>query len=68
MVGGPAGVVPPDLEQRVTAALLEHPRITEVREFAYQHDPGSDQVYISFAYELDGGEDEAVVEGIEVVV
>jgi hypothetical protein len=68
MVGGPVGVVPPDLEQRVTDALLEHPRITEVRDFAYEHDPSGDWLRVGFSFELDGGEDELAVEGLEVVV
>jgi hypothetical protein len=68
MIGGPAGVVPPDLEQRVSETLLEHPRITEVRDFVYAHDPNDDRLFVSFTYELDGGQEEATVEGLEVVV
>jgi hypothetical protein len=68
MVGGAGGVVPPDLEQRVTEALLEHPRITDVSGFAYDHDPNSDWLAVSFSYELDGGAEGGTVSELGVVV
>jgi hypothetical protein len=67
MVGGEAGIVPPDLEQRVTEAMLFHPRITAVRDFTYQHGRDDEHVAVSFVYELDEGVEEGAIVEAEVV-
>ena len=68
LIGGPAGLVPPDLEDRVRSTLLAHPRISEVKDFDYDLDPGEDRLYVRFTYELDGGDEQGTFELLEAVV
>lgn len=42
-----------DLEGRVTEALLFHPRITDVRDFAADYDPNDEHAFLSFTAVLD---------------
>jgi hypothetical protein len=67
MIGSRVGIVPPDLEERVTETLLFHPRITAVRDFTYSHDEDEEFVLVSFVYEMDEGVEEGSITEAQVV-
>lgn len=47
------GFIPADLAERVSNALTFHPRIADVRDFAYNYDPDQDWVAVAFTVVLD---------------
>lgn len=65
-IGGPVGVVAPDLEGRVREALTFHPRISDVTNFSYDHDPDDDYLAVTFDVLLDGGADEIAVNNLQL--
>lgn len=68
LIGGPVGVVPADLEERIRDALTYHPRITDITNFDYDFDPNDDHLAVSFIVELDGGALELPVSNLQLMV
>lgn len=54
MIGKPvAQAIGTDLEERITDALLFHPRVSAVRDFAFDIDPNDDLILAEFTVVLD---------------
>jgi hypothetical protein len=54
IVGAPVGTVIADFEQKVEDALLFHPRISAVEDFAYEWDADDDFLAVTLTVVLDG--------------
>jgi hypothetical protein len=53
LISRQVGFVPADFAERVREALTFHPRVADVRDFAYDYDPGEEWTAVSFTVVLD---------------
>ena len=68
IIGGPAGVVPADLEERIRDALTFHPRITDIRGFTYDYTTSEDFLAVSFTAVIDGGAEELPFRNLQLAL
>lgn len=60
LIGGPVGVVPPDLESKIEDALQFHPNIDGIADFNYDYDPDDPSLQVSFTILLANGDQQPV--------